>query len=123
MPERTTTSSTVQRRHPAASIGPIEAIWRAAALLRWHVPVLDGHDSALPYIALEEDEPVALFFTTRRRSRAAINGWIGAVSDMDVRFTLEVCNGSELIMVQAASDCRLSRSLEQCSDCGSRIPR
>mgnify|MGYP006426275463 FL=1 len=85
MPDRTTASSTVQRRHPAASLGSVDAIWRAAALLRWHVPVLDGHDSALPYIALEEDEPVALFFTTRRRSRAAIKGWIGEVSDMDVR--------------------------------------
>lgn len=77
--------NSTQRRHPAASLGPIEAIWRAAALLRWHVPVLDGHDSALPYITLEGDEPVALFFTTRRRARAAINGWIGAVSEMDVR--------------------------------------
>jgi hypothetical protein len=77
--------STKQRRHPAASTGPVEAIWRAAAILRWHVPVLDGDDSALPYIALEGDEPVALVFTTRRRSRAAIGGWIGEVSDMDVR--------------------------------------
>jgi hypothetical protein len=78
-------SNTSKRRHPAACNGPVEAIWRAAGLLRWHVPVLDGHNSALPYIALEGDEPVALFFTTRRRSNAAIAGWIGDVSDMAVR--------------------------------------
>ena len=87
MSERTSleASSTMNRRHPAACDGPIDAIWRAAAFLRWHVPVLDGHNSALPYIALEGDEPVALFFSTRRRSRAAIEGWIGEVSDMAVR--------------------------------------
>lgn len=85
MSERTTLEASSTHRHPATCDGPIDAIWRAAAFLRWHVPVLDGHDSALPYIALEGDEPVALFFTTRRRSRAAISGWIADVSDMAVR--------------------------------------
>ncbi len=78
-------SNASTHRHPAACDGPIAAICRAAEFLRWHVPVLDGHDSALPYIALEGDDPVALFFTTRRRSRAAIAGWIGEVSDIAVR--------------------------------------
>ena len=52
---------------------------------RWYVPVLSGADSSLPYIALEADEPVALFFTTRRRVEAAIDGWISSVSDIPVR--------------------------------------
>jgi len=71
-------------KHPAHAAGPIEAIWVAAALQRWHVPVLAGADSALPYISLEGDEPVALFFTTRRRARRAIDGWIGDVADVPV---------------------------------------
>jgi hypothetical protein len=72
-------------RHPANADGPIAAIWSAARMQRWHVPVLSGANSSLPYIALEGEEPVALFFTTRRRVRAAIDGWIGGVSDIPVR--------------------------------------
>ena len=72
-------------RHPAKADGPIAAIWSAARIRRWHVPVLSGADSSLPYIALEGDEPVALFFTTRRRVRAAIEGWISCVADIPVR--------------------------------------
>lgn len=72
-------------RHPANADGPIAAIWSAAQIQRWHVPVLSGADSSLPYIALEADEPVALFFTTRRRVGAAIDGWISGVSDIPVR--------------------------------------
>jgi hypothetical protein len=85
MSDRTALEASSPPRHPSACDGPIDAIWRAAEFLRWHVPVLDGQDAALPYIALEGDEPVALFFTTRRRSHAAISGWIGEVSDMAVR--------------------------------------
>ncbi|MDP7029354.1 MAG: hypothetical protein QF733_03945 [Phycisphaerales bacterium] len=72
-------------KHPSQAAGPIEAIWLAAAFKRWHVPVLAGTDSALPYITLEGDDPVALFFTTRRRARRAIDGWIGEVADLPVQ--------------------------------------
>jgi len=72
-------------KHPAEGAGPLEAIQLAAEVARWHVPVLTGGDASLPYMALEGDEPVALFFTTRRRAYKAIDGWIADVSDGDVR--------------------------------------
>ena len=65
--------------HPSAGDGPVAALWLAAAVRRWHVPVLYGDDSALPYLALEGDEPVALIFTTRRRANRAVDGWIADV--------------------------------------------
>ncbi len=79
------TAATTPPRHPASSNGPIEAIRSAAALGRWHVPALAGSESSLPYIALEGDEPVALLFTTRRKSNRAINGWIGEVADVSIQ--------------------------------------
>lgn len=70
--------------HPADAQGPVEAIWMAAARPRWHVPVLAGQDTAMPYLVLEQDEPVALMFSTRRRAVRAIDGWITDVVDHDV---------------------------------------
>lgn len=71
--------------HPSSAQGPIEAVWMAARRLRWHLPVLAGQETAMPYIVLEQDEPVALMFTTRRRALRAIDGWISSVVDHPIR--------------------------------------
>lgn len=80
----TASSTSSQVRHPSAGDGPMEAIQLTANILRWHVPVLTGEEVSLPYMALEGSEPVALFFTTRRRAHRAIEGWIADVSDVEV---------------------------------------
>lgn len=81
----TTPRSATYPKHPAHADGPIQAIWVAAALQRWHVPTLVGQETALPYITLEGDEPVVLAFATRGRAAKAVNGWIQESADADIR--------------------------------------
>lgn len=65
--------------------GPREAVERCGEHARWHVPVLGRDGDCLPYLVLEDDVPVLLLFTTRRKANQAVDGWIRASIDMDVR--------------------------------------
>ncbi|MCH2135060.1 MAG: hypothetical protein MK101_00595 [Phycisphaerales bacterium] len=65
--------------------GPREAVEFCGARSRWHLPVLGLDGDCMPYLVLEDDVPVLLLFTTRRKANQALQGWIQPSLDMDVR--------------------------------------
>ncbi len=64
--------------------GPRMAVERCAAHARWHLPVLGCDGDPMPYLVLEDDVPVLLIFTTRRKANQAVHGWIAGALDTDV---------------------------------------
>lgn len=65
--------------------GPREAIELAGAIERWHLPMLGTGDDCMPYLALEDDCPTLLLFTSRRKANRAVTGWIEPSIDTAVR--------------------------------------
>jgi len=65
--------------------GPRAAVERCGARARWHLPVLGRDGDRMPYLVLEDDVPVLLLFTTRRKANRAVDGWIAASLDMGIR--------------------------------------
>ena len=64
--------------------GPRMAVERCGAHARWHLPVLGCDGDRMPYLVLEDDMPVLLLFTTRRKANRAVHGWIAGALDTDV---------------------------------------
>ncbi len=65
--------------------GPREAVELCGGHARWHLPVLGSDGDCMPYLVLEDDVPVLLLFTTRRKANQAVAGWIQPSIDTDVR--------------------------------------
>lgn len=64
--------------------GPRTAVERCASQVRWHLPMLGGDGDSMPYLVLEDDVPVLLLFTTRRKANRAVHGWIAGAVDTEV---------------------------------------
>lgn len=64
--------------------GPREAVEFAGAVERWHVPMLGSGQDGIPFLALEDDCPTLLLFTSRRKANRAVRGWIAPSIDTAV---------------------------------------
>jgi hypothetical protein len=59
--------------------------------------MLGGDGESMPYLVLEDDVPVLLLFTTRRKVNRAVQGWIAGALDVDVQS--ESCNRADMAVL------------------------